>query len=558
MIAISAYCGKHTDILEGIAIMSEVQDALVEALENPNNPTVKEYLTEFLASTEKPVMDESIFKRKRGRPRKDESADSLIDLPEGEYSRKIMLAEKKAKARKQDRINPLATKEEREKQDLLITIRELTWDLEESPGKDADFKELEDEIKVLRKEAGIPKLNESYEPYAAFVFKAKEFKEWKSNLAEYLANAKEAAQKGDLRRGREFSEYVKVHIPRLEDDFKAIQDSFDALCEYLCAKADHDKGGRGLKNPDSLEVEKFGYGMMDGENYEVYAKRMRAIGLGREIPRTIRETDKEVEATERRWRSVAGLSQAEFSAVKVNWQETFRRLLKKCMIGSPMKIAGLNRLLVYGMDFGESDMGHGILLPMNPFVTKNPMGSQYGEIYVKWKPHKAVATMLCGDSIFLIMGGHNYVCPSFLTNPSPCSFSPECRGFAWKLRKEQLDIGIETLCDLAQVPYVELQLHGNEDHYGAEAIDSILFSSEYEVCNLSMEALEAIEEFDIPLYLKDERITIEDGKIMTAEEKEQEKQRLEEEQKRQAEAQQAQMMQGQPPTQVKAPMKGTM
>jgi len=142
------------------------------------------------------------------------------------------------------------------------------------------------------------------------------------------------------------------------------------------------------------------------------------------------------------------------------------------------------------------------------------MGGQYGEIIVKWKTYKVVSTMSFADSISMGRGGYNFVCASFLTCPSPCSFNPESKTLLNRLRHEVMDASIEELCDMTDMPYCELQLHGNTEDYNAEAVESIMFSSEYEVCNLTSEALKAISENGITIFIKGEPISIEDGKIV--------------------------------------------
>ena len=61
-------------------------------------------------------------------------------------------------------------------------------------------------------------------------------------------------------------------------------------------------------------------------------------------------------------------------------------------------------------------------------------------------------------------------------------------------------------------------MHGDGERYGADAIEEIHFSSEYEVCNLTVDALAAVGEYGIPLYVNDEEILIENGQIVKADE----------------------------------------
>lgn len=496
----------------------EVKSILVESLEaaNKDGTSMKEFLADcLLSSFGKATMDESIFKRKRGRPRKDEN--QLSDLPEERHARAALLEEKKAQARMRDRVNPGATKEERQKIEYNAELREIGWDLEECPGKDSEFVEMEEDLKSLRDEAGNP--SEPFGEEEGFKKASKEFKDLKEEVVLYYGKAKEYLGKNDFRRVEEMVSYLKPKPRELTQKFEMVEKAYDALCEALCAMADADGSGRGAANPDSLEVEKKGFGMMDGEDYSEYAKRMKSIGLGKEIPKTIRDIDNIVENTERRWRSVAGISISDFKTIKENWQKTIRRLLGKSFISSNLKIDGVNRILSYGLDFGDYDVGYGILQPMNPFMASVTMGGQYGEIIVKWKPYKVVSTMSFADSISMGRGGYNFVCASFLTCPSPCSFNPESKTLLNRLRHEVMDASIEELCDMTDMPYCELQLHGDTEDYNAEAIESIMFSSEYEVCNLTSEALKAISENGITIFIKGEQISIEDGKIVKSSEK---------------------------------------
>ena len=491
----------------------EVKSMLVESLEasNRGGTSMKEYLADcLLSSYGKATMDESIIKRKRGRPRKDEI--KLSDLPEERFARAAMLEEKKVQARMKDRINPGATKEERQKIEYNAELREIGWDLEECPGKDSEFREMEDDLHSLKEEAGNP--HEPFREEDDFNKACREFKDLKEEVVLYYGKAKDYLDRKDFRRVEEMVSYLKPKPKELTLKYETVEKAYDALCEAFCSMADADKSGRGASNPDSLEVEKQGFGMMDGEDYEEYAKRMKSIGMGKEIPKTIRDVDDIVDKTEKRWRSVAGISISDFETIKENWQKTIRRLLGKSFISSSMKIDGLNRLLYYGLDFGDYDVGYGILQPMNPFRASVTMGGQYGEIIVKWRPYKVVSTMSFADSISIGRGGYNFVCASFLTSPSPCSFDPENKALLTRLRDEVMDASIEELCDMTDMPYCELQLHGDTEDYNAEAVESIMFSSEYEVCNLSTEALKAISDNGITLFVKDAPISIEDGKIV--------------------------------------------
>ncbi len=493
--------------------MSEdVKDALVDAL---GRESVKDYLSSCLEG-EKEVFDEGFFKRGRGRPRKDDDG-AREGLPIEKFARAAMLEERKKLARAKDRLTPGVSEDEKKTISFNADLREIGWDLEELKGSDADFKEMDEELASLRNEAETKagELREEQELDKAI----KAFKELKEDVRLYYGKAKEFLERKDFRRVDEYVSYLKNKPKELGELFDRIEKLFDEACAALCSLADEKVSGGGENNPEAYEVERRGFGMMAGEGYSEYIKRMKSIGMGREIPKTIANVDGIVSGTERRWRSVAGISIEMFDRVKANWQKLMRRIYKSSFVGSCLKVAGVNRILELGLDFGDYDNAYAMLQPTMPFSRKHPAGSQYGGIIVKWKPHAIVATILFGDSLMVGRSGKDYICPSFITSPSPCSFNPNDRELIRKLEDGVPNFDITGLCELLDVPYCEAQLHGDIENYGADAIESIFFSSEYEVCNLSVEALSAIGENMISLYVRGVPIKIEGGKIVKDEDR---------------------------------------
>ena len=137
---------------------------------------------------------------------------------------------------------------------------------------------------------------------------------------------------------------------------------------------------------------------------------------------------------------------------------------------------------------------------LNPTEGDNEIGGAYGKIVIRWKPQSAVATMLLGNSLDIATGSSSGMAPSLFTDASPCSFTPENRDLIEMLRATAIDLELSKLCDIAKIPYIELQLHG-EDKYKAEDIDSISFGSEYDYMNVSAIGDAVIEEFGIPLFI---------------------------------------------------------
>jgi hypothetical protein len=117
------------------------------------------------------------------------------------------------------------------------------------------------------------------------------------------------------------------------------------------------------------------------------------------------------------------------------------------------------------------------------------------------------------DRLCLARDGLNYVNPCLVTNPSPCCFNPENADLIDILKKRPVNAGLESLCNITNTPYCELQLHG-EDQYNAEAIESISFGSMADVRNLSKTATRSILENHIPIYIGGKKIELdENGKV---------------------------------------------
>ena len=150
---------------------------------------------------------------------------------------------------------------------------------------------------------------------------------------------------------------------------------------------------------------------------------------------------------------------------------------------------------------------YGCLHTLNPQKKDNLTGKQYGRCVIRWKPQIAVTTMLCSDSLCLAHGRNDYVNPCLVTDPSPCCFNPENKDFIDKLKKGDMNIGLDLMCHSLGTPYIELQYHGAKQ-YDASGIDSISFGSKDDVLNLSEKARKAIKEHDIPCYSEDKPIKV--------------------------------------------------
>lgn len=480
--------------------MSEaVREALADAL---GGPSVRDYLSSCLAG-EREVFDEGTSSVEGG---------GLQGLPPGRYSRAAMLSEKKREARMADRLSPGVTVAEREKKGLEARLREAEWDFSESPGRDAEFAEMDAELDELRGEAGLDGLDgmEAWERYGAAV---RRYNEVREGAVEGAKAARVFLEKDDLRRAEESVSRLEESVGAMAGRYEEVVAAFDALCGALCSVIDGRDESRRVTMPGLRESERNGVGMVDGEDGAAYARRMGKLGRGRDVPSTIRGYDKVVEGCERRWRSVAGLSFSDFVVVKENWRATVRELMRTNFAGSIMKVAGFNAMMERGLDYGGYEVGRGVLQPSVPFGGAGGFGIQYGDVVVRWKPSCMVATVLFDDGLSVGRNGHDYVSPSFITNPSPCSFGPEDGRLVKELLKGPLRCGLAEVCRMADVPYAEVEFHGGDGMYGADAVEAVYFRTEADARNVSAEAAGCLSRRMVSLYAGGRGFMFRDGEI---------------------------------------------
>lgn len=542
---------------------TKVKDAILNALgdDRASVKDVKTVLVASLLSGDKEVFDSMDGKRKRGRPRKDEKeyrAEDPTKYWKHGFAGDVLNEQRKEHARKMDRINPQPTRDLDRELDLAKDLREAGWDIEETPDSKADIEDMIADLDDLRKEAGLKRLDESFVPFAQYRQKWKEYEETKKAASDLLKTAKVALGKHRLDIADEIVQTLKKKPNEIRAKYGEVLDSYDDLCDALCAIMDTRGNGDRRKDPSAFHVEKEGYGMMSGEDFKTYQKRMRSLGRTGEIPETIKRIDEIVAQTERRWRSVAGISKGDFDIVKENFRKTFANLMKRCALASNVSISAVNGVLEdhlktqhdltpKGKHYNDGNYGHNAIIggnedmPRYKFTRKcfgtergmkeskyekygclhllrpdkedNNIGFQYGRNVIRWKPHKTVATMTFTDSLCLARDGLNYVNPCLVTDPSPCCFNPENQDMVNTLKRKPVNIGLSSICRWSETPYVELQLHG-EEQYNAEAIESISFGSQNDVRNLSKGAIAKILELRIPLFVGDKEISIDEkGRI---------------------------------------------
>lgn len=521
----------------------DIREALIEGLEGEG--TLRDALAYALMGVESAVMDEieGMFGEEE-KPQKEEckAKDPKKCWKHG-FAGDVLNKDRKDKVRKQTRINPEATNDGRRFQAISDELQEIGWELHDAPDSVAGYEAMEEEIGVLKKEAGLKKKDEctAEEEYK----KAKaEYKEFMADAERRLQLAKEYVAKKDLRKAEEYLSGLQDSPIEMETRYEEVVNAYESACEQLMGQIEGLNEGNSPENKEALKR----VGMLNGENSKGYQKRMKGLKKEKEIPETIKKIDDIVKQTERRWRSVAGVSLDEFDVIKGNWRKSLRNLMKRSSLATNSDIIGVNGILEdrfksahelkgrkgsalhkYTISEGDDDSlrhrmsrqsfgvprgiadeqyeKYGCLHMLHPQKKDNLIGKQYGQCVVRWKPQIAVTTILCSDSLCLAHGRNDYVNPCLVTDPSPCCFNPENREFIDKLKKGEMNVGLDIMCHDLGTPYIELQYHGAKQ-YDASGIDSISFGCADDVRNLSPRARAAIKEHDIPCYIEDKPIKI--------------------------------------------------
>ena len=558
----------------------QVRDALVGELESGSTDciTMDELARSVLVATLE--MDKNVFdamngkggSKEKGKSRKETTTANGEDYRAEDPSkcwkhgnaRKVLREQEKARSRNRARLNPQPTEDLEREFDLDRELREVGWDIGDTPDSPAETESLQRDMENLRREAGMKKLDSSFAPYAAYLQKWADYKDACKHAMMLHKQAAISLKRHNYDDVEEMIETLKKKPQAILDSYQGVIDAYEDCCSAICDEIDKQGNERGLKSSEALDAEKKEYGMMNRESSKDYQKRMKTVGRSKEVPESIKKIDDIVARTENRWRSVAGMGPEEFAVVKNNFRKTVENLMKGCSLATNRGIMGINGVLeshlksqhdfvkkgekfnngsnahyaiVGGLDsdprykFSRKCFGvdkglkpsqyekYGCLHTGSPAARDNLMGGQYGKNVIRWKPHKAVATMSFTDSLCLARDGLNYVNPCLVTNPSPCCFNPENKEVVEALKKRPLSMGLEELCYLMGAPYCELQLHG-EDQYNASAIESISFGSENDVKNLSKPSIESILSNHIPIYIRDKRIEIdEQGRIKTGNKK---------------------------------------
>lgn len=467
------------------------------------------------------IRDDIFGKRKRGRPKKEE--DNVFKR-EG-FAEGILREEKKERERKLDRLNPQPTEKLKHLQELKVKLREIGFEVEGSLKSRDEIEAMLSDIDSLRKEAGLKKIDQNFVPYGNFRNAAIDYIGKKNDFNAYMESAKECIEKNEERRADELIAAIKDEPKTLKESYQKIIDSYSDLCNALTAIIERKAGNEDFYANIS-EVVKAGNGLIDGEDFKAYSKRMKSLSKSREIPKTIKDTEDKIERTEKQWRSVAGISIDEFEKVKENWKRSISLLMRKSSIASNMKIYEVNTLIGGGdknsskrvitdgvisdhSEYFKDDIKYGCLHSITPTRRDNEIGDSFGEIVVRWKPHCVVATMTFGDSLDIESSETTFETPCLVSDASPCCFNPLKQDAVNKLKDGILDIGLESVRSIFGIPYIELQLHG-EGWYKPESVASISFDCEDDIRNLSQSSIEQIIKNNIPVYIKDEKVKIAD------------------------------------------------
>ena len=526
----------------------------------------------------KMVYDEVIEgeKRKRGRPRKVDSHPRQLSQ-EATRDRIIMAGAGNAVARqerlelqkKRDRINPKPKGEDKAIAQLQEELRDFRYYLiEVQEPRLKELTNMEYEIGELTAESEMGDPEDVVLAYKDYKEAMEDFNLLMKRTRFQLDVMSALLENKEIDPAEELAVDLRNRGKELDKAYSTLYKAYDEVTEALCDIIAEAKAEKGDFKGGLSHVEKRGFGMLQGESGQSYQIRQRKLGNGKVIPKTIRLIDRKVEETEQRWRSVAGISQSDFWRIKANWRKTMRATMRKSSIAVNLTDSALDKMLVdclhsVAKDLDESNWQvmvigakgleaaaeltqrmygtekslkaddrekYGCLHTIVPTEKDNIIGSQYGDIVVRLKPHKVVATMLCGDSLCMQRDGLNFMSPSLLCSPSPCSFSPDEKVIIDHLRTEAYDLSAVELAKLFRLAYIEIQLHGR-DQYNADSIESISFGSDQDLANLSYAAYEAIQKFQIPMYIKDKPVVIaEDGEIKTKDEVEAEKEKAEQSQ----------------------------
>lgn len=490
--------------------------------------------------------------------------------------------------KRKERLDPRASPEDRKLAECASVLRDYQVALESMPLSDEEEKDLVSDLDNLCEEVEDRKAKELRENFKAAISSYHELADKTQHQLEKGEKMLEQQDVGDL---EELFEELATRGKELDEAYKAIRmahlDAADALCAQIEYETKGKDGKDGYTSPEPDRAQMMG--LLDGETGGAYKRRM-----GRLTPRTLETIDERVAHAERRWQRIAALSPDEMEVVKKNWRKTFDNLLSRSAFATNVTVSVLERLLLsatekrgrgrpkkdktpntYAAILGENENGARERFTQNQFTTpdntlskndyerygslntKAPtdsgrfIGSQYGDVVIRWKKSGVCATFFCGDSLCLLKDSLAESNCSLVSTPSPCSFSPEDKAFIYLLKERVLDIGVEDLMSLLRIPMVELQYHGGLD---PAAIDSIAFPDKTNVSALSAKALETIKSLGVDCYIGLEPAGFtNEGMLLTQRElgaiaamrKKLEEQMVKEQQEKQAamQAQQAQMMQ---------------
>ncbi len=452
--------------------------------------------------------------------------------------------------RKRSRIDPEPTSAKRRQRELLVRLQDAAIAIEDG-GDSFDVEAVKSDLERLCKEAGVKDVK-SFRNNAEYERLVKACKEAEETAAKEVSLAKKRLEE------MEFTD-IEDTIARIEDRGRQLDEmrgsaieALKALYGEICDRVDNTE--RGAKRGGVTDYGKLQKAPLIGENSKAYQARMRKLGRASEVPETIKGLDEVIEVAERRWQRVASLSPEDFATVKANWRKTVFNLMNRASIATNMYFSDLNDLFeghlssrnelplskrgkkkgpsifkvigntgrsaldrftanTFGTKKTLSDEEHekyGVLHTRFPSESDKAIGAQFGRNVVRWKPESVVATMFCGDSICHGISGWDYQACPLVSDPSPVSFDPGSLNTIEELRKGPLNLGLISLCRQLRVPYIELQLHGNEAPT-VDDIESVSFLLEEDFQMLSNEAVETIKELGIEVYLGGERMEISDN-----------------------------------------------
>ena len=401
-------------------------------------------------------------------------------------------------------------------------------------GSGADVRK---ELDSLRKEAGLRSLSK-VDGYKAMRDAEKEFDSVKSEYEKLLDDYDAASDADDYRRMSELGDKIHKQMEKCSAASDKLKTARENVKASLIKKAKDVRERLRASLPDKFKV----WGLRPGESAADYMNRMKKMGLGDEIPETIKNMQKRIDSAEENMRNAYKYTEEQWKTIKDNLKKSWEYTMSVSSLGCNMDAETINLFFDswlksqhelgpkgtrirdshahYVFTIGDENSCR-YRLTRNFFGTKKGMdekhyekygnlkdkkphrgdfeaGRGYGENVIRFRSDSVVATVTGDDS--LSAASHNDYRAPLVTDISPT--------FIWRRRNDLLKT---LLTDSVRwdvnrwrqeqfSSYLELQFHGAE-RPRPEDVESINFSSESELKVLNAKSREMIKKLGIKIYL---------------------------------------------------------